>query len=206
MISANEDVKAVAPEIIRRTVICRVQAGLTNTEVMRSSVVRTVQKEIGTAFYREYLRRMLEEISQLLEAIKSDEEVAPDILATSSKILMDIFREYYLGDIPHYVRELSLEDYFSERVTGSFAIKTIVNAWKTSPGSFEIIARNNELRYNAGNTWDVDRILKELPETLEPHKSRDWLVMNLDEAQEFFGLSFEQTFWEKLQQRIWKVK
>ena len=206
VISANEDVKAVAPEIIRRTVICRVQAGLTNTEVMRSSVVRTVQKEIGTAFYREYLRRMLEEISQLLEAIKSDEEVAPDILATSSKILMDIFREYYLGDIPHYVRELSLEDYFSERVTGSFAIKTIVNAWKTSPGSFEIIARNNELRYNAGNTWDVDRILKELPETLEPHKSRDWLVMNLDEAQEFFGLSFEQTFWEKLQQRIWKVK
>ena len=206
VISANEDVKAVAPEIIRRTVICRVQAGLTNTEVMRSSVVRTVQKEIGTAFYREYLRRMLEEISQLLEAIKSDEEAAPDILATSSKILMDIFREYYLGDIPHYVRELSLEDYFSERVTGSFAIKTIVNAWKTSSGSFEIIARNNELRYNAGNTWDVDRILKELPETLEPHKSRDWLVMNLDEAQEFFGLSFEQTFWEKLHQRIWKVK
>lgn len=33
VISANEDVKAVAPEIIRRTVICRVQAGLTNTEV-----------------------------------------------------------------------------------------------------------------------------------------------------------------------------
>lgn len=206
VISANEDVKAVAPEIIRRTVICRVQAGMTNTEVMRSSVVRTVQKEIGTAFYREYLRKMLEEISQLLEAIKSDEEVAPDILATSSKILMDIFREYYWGDIPHYVRELSLEDYFSERVTGSFAIKTIVNAWKTSPGSFEIIARNNELRYNAGNTRDVDHILKELPETLEPHKSRDWLVMNLYEAQEFFGLSFEQTFWKKLHQRIRKAK
>ncbi len=49
VISANEDVKAVAPEIIRRTVICRVQAGLTNTEVMRSSVVRTVQRKIGTA-------------------------------------------------------------------------------------------------------------------------------------------------------------
>lgn len=198
VISANEDVKAVAPEIIRRTVICRVQAGLTNTEVMRSSVVRTVQKEIGTAFYREYLRRMLDEIPQLLESIKSDEESAPDILATSSMILMDIFREYHHGDIPHYARELSLDDYFSERVTGSFAIKTIVNAWRTSPSSFEVIARSNELRYNAGNTWDVDRILKELPETLEPHKSRDWLVMNLDEAQKFFGLSFEKSWWEKI--------
>ena len=202
VISANEDVKAVAPEIIRRTVICRVQAGLTNTEVMRSSVVRTVQKEIGTAFYREYLRRMLDEIPQLLESIKSDEESAPDILETSSRILMDIFREYHRGDIPHYARELSLDDYFSGRVTGSFAIKTILNAWETSPSSFEVIPRSNELRYNAGNTWDVDRILKELPETLEPHKSRDWLVMNLEEAQKFFELSFEQNFWEKLHTRI----
>jgi hypothetical protein len=115
---------------------------------------------------------------------------------------MAIFREYHHGEIPNYARELTLDDYFSERVTGSFAIKTIVNAWKTSPNSFEVIARCNELRYNAGNTWDVDRILKELPETLEPHKSRDWLVMNLDEAQKFFGTSFERGFWERLQSRL----
>lgn len=198
VISANEDVKAVAPEIIRRTVICRVQAGLTNTEVMLSSVVRTVQKEIGTAFYREYLRRMLDEIPQLLESIKSDEESAPDILATSSTILMTILREYHQGEIPRYARALSLDDYFSERVTGSFAIKTIVNAWRTSPSSFEVISRSNELRYNAGNVHEVDRILKELPETLEPHKSRDWLVMNLDEAQQFFGLSFKKTIWDTI--------
>jgi phosphoglycolate phosphatase-like HAD superfamily hydrolase len=204
VISANEDVKAVAPEIIRRTVICRVQAGLTNTEVMRSSVVRTVQKEIGTAFYREYLRRMLDEIPQLLEAIKSDDEVAPDILAISSQVLMAIFQEYHHGEIPSYARELTLDDYFSERVTGSYAIKTIVNAWKTSPNSFEVIARSNELRYNAGNTWDVDRILKELPETLEPHKSRDWLVMNLDEAQRFFGMSFKKTIWDAIKRSFSK--
>ena len=73
VISANEDVKAVAPEVISRTVICRVQAGLTNTEVMRSSIVRTVQREVGTALYREYLRRMLAITSDLLEEIKSDE-------------------------------------------------------------------------------------------------------------------------------------
>jgi hypothetical protein len=95
VISANEDVKAVAPEIIRRTVICRVQAGLTNTEVMRSSVVRTVQKEIGTAFYREYLRRMLEEIPQLLEEIKSDEEAAPDVLAMSDCH----YGQHFLGSV-----------------------------------------------------------------------------------------------------------
>lgn len=174
VISANEDVKAVAPEVIRRTVICRVQAGLTNTQVMQSSVVRTVQREIGTAFYREYLRRMLPIVNDLLEALKDDDsESAPDILARSSQVLLDLFAEYCEREVPDYVRLLSLEDYFSEKVTGSYAIKTIQDAWRTSRYSFEISEKNNELRYNAGATWEADRLLKELPETLEPHKSRD---------------------------------
>lgn len=201
VISANEDVKAVAPEVIRRTVICRVQAGLTNTEVMRSSVVRTVQREISTAFYREYLRRMLQTVPELLEQMKSDEsESAPDILAVSSEIILEIVQQYSGCEIPAYIRRLTLDDYFSERVTGSYAIKTIQNAWKTSRASFEISTRNNELRYNAGATWEADRILKELPETLEAHKSRDWVVMNLDEAKQFFEVDFSIP----LLQRIFK--
>ena len=191
--------KAVAPEVIRRTVICRVQAGLTNTEVMRSNVVRTVQREIGTAFYREYLRRMMLVVPELLEVMKSDEaESAPDILAVSSKIIVDILCENCDAPLPEYIRELNLEDYFSERVTGSYAIKTIRNAWQTSRTSFEISIRNNELRYNAGATWEADRILKELPETLEAHKSRDWVVMNLEEAKAFFEIDFKSSFMSKL--------
>ena len=193
VISANEDVKAVAPEVIRRTVICRVQAGLTNTEVMSSNIVRTVQREIGTAFYREYLRRMLEIVPELLELMKNDEQdSAPDILKASSQILMDIFKEYGPAELPEYIRALSLEDYFSEKVTGSYAIKTIRDAWKTSRNSFEIYPRTNELCYNAGATYEADRILKELPETLEVRKSRDCLMMNLEEAQNFFGISFKK--------------
>lgn len=198
VISANEDVKAVAPEVIRRTVICRVQAGLTNTQVMQSSVVRTVQREIGTAFYREYLRRMLPIVSDLLEELKDDRsEKAPDILAWSSQVLLEIFSEHCEREIPDYIRLLSLEDYFSEKVTGSYAIKTIRDAWRTSRSSFEISERANELRYSAGATWEADRILKELPETLEPHKSRDWVVMDLDEAKKFFEIDFKKTWWDR---------
>ncbi len=195
VISANEDVKAVAPEVIRRTVICRVQAGLTNTEVMSSNIVRPVQRDIGTAFYREYLRRMLESIDGLLEEMEDEaSEKAPDILARSSEILFSIFSEYGESPLPGYIRTLSLEDYFSEKVTGSYAIKTIQNAWKTSRPSFEISTRANEIRYNAGATWEADRILKELPETLEAHKSREWIVMDLDEAKKFFGIPFRKSW------------
>lgn len=199
VISANEDVKAVAPEIIRRTVICRVEAGLTNTEVMRSSVVRTVQREIGTAFYREYLRRMLNIVSDLLEDMKAeDAESTPDILAASSQVLMNIFKEYEGEKLPSYIRVLTLEDYFSEKVTGSYAIKTIRNAWEINRTSFAVSEKAGELRYNAGAPWEADRILKELPETLEAHKSRDWVIMNLKAARDFFGLSFHKSWFDKL--------
>ena len=192
VISANEDVKAVAPEVIRRTVICRVEAGLTNTEVMKSNVVRSVQQKIGTAFYREYLRRMLEIIPDLIDQIKDEDTEAPDILMYSSQVIVDIISEF-CAEPPEYIRPLTLENYFSEHVTGKYAIKTIQNAWKTSRKSFVINTRNNELRYNAGVYYEADRLMKELPETLEAHKSREWVVMNLDEARKFFEINFKRT-------------
>ena len=195
VISANEDVKAVAPEVIRRTVICRVEAGLTNTEVMKSNVVRIVQQKIGTAFYREYLRRMLELIPGIIDVLKDDEsEVCPDILQTSAQVIVDIISENS-ETVPEYIRPLSLENYFSEQVTGKYAIKTIRNAWATSRKSFNINKAVNELRYNAGAPYEADRLMKELPETLEAHKSREWIVMKLDAAREFFGIQFKKGFW-----------
>jgi hypothetical protein len=193
VISANEDVKAVAPEVVRRTVICRVQAGLTNTELMKNNIVRRVQRNIGTAFYREYLRRMLEEIPDMLDELKTDEDAgAPDILAASSQILCGIIKKHHAGDIPPFVRELTLEDYFSERVTGSHAIKTIRSAWKINKRAFTVDRRMKQLRYNAGQTWEADRIIKELPEDLETHKSREWIIMDLDKACDFFGIDFKK--------------
>ena len=193
VISANEDVKAVAPEVIRRTVICRVQAGLTNTQVMKSSIVRRVQRNISTAFYREYLRRMLEALPDMLEELKSDEDAgAPDVLAVSSEVICAIIREHSTGELPFFVRKLTLEDYFSEKVTGSHAIKNIQNAWKISRKDFKVDKKFGQLRYNAGQVWEADRIIKELPEDLEAHKSREWIIMDLEKACEFFGVNFKK--------------
>lgn len=194
VISANEDVKAVAPEVIRRTVICRVETGLTNTEVMKSNVVRNVQQKIGTAFYREYLRRMLEIMPDLTDRLRAEEtESAPDILKYSSEIIVKVIGSY-CEKLPDYIRPLSLENYFSEQVTGKYAIKTIRNAWETSRKSFTVIPKSNELRYHAGQTYDAARLIKELPETLEAHTSREWVVMNLEVAKDFFGIKFKKNF------------
>lgn len=194
VISANEDVKAVAPEVIRRTVICRVQPSLKNTELMKSSIVRRVQRNIGTALYREYLRRMFDEIPDMLEELKSDDDAsAPDILAVSSGILCAIIKEHTDKDVPFFVRQLTLDDYFSEKVTGSHAIKVICSAWKVNRKAFVVNKKFEQLRYDAGTVWEADRIIKELPEDLEAYKTRELVIMNLDKACEFFGVDFKKT-------------
>ena len=197
VISANEDVKAVAPEVIRRTVICRVNAGLTNTEVMQSNVVRSVQQKIGTAFYREYLRRMLDIVPKLIDQLKDDEsENAPDILKVSSEVIVAIISEH-IDKVPEYIRELSLENYFSEQVTGKYAIKSVKKAWEINPKSFKIEKRHNEIRFDVGDNHEANRIMKELPETLEAHKSHTTIVMNLDEAKKFFDIDFKKSIFSK---------
>ncbi|WP_059369260.1 hypothetical protein [Treponema endosymbiont of Eucomonympha sp.] len=166
VISANEDVKAVAPEIVRRTIICRVQAGLKNTELIKSNLVKRVQTRIGTVFYREYLRRMFDRIDAVIDAIRSDDDAGSgwDILALSSAVLAELFAEYAPSPLSSFVRPLTFEDFFGEKITGSHAIKTIRDAWKTNPKAFVINKKLNELRYSAGeNHWDAVNLKKRTP-------------------------------------------
>ena len=198
VISANEDVKAVSQEIIRRTVICHVNAGLTNTEVMQNSTVKKVQKNIGTAFYRLYLGKMLETVPEFLNSLKDDSaESAPDILKLSSEVIYSIFESFADTAIPEYIRRLDLKDYFSEKITGSNVILTINTAWNNNRSQFVIDTRRNLLKYNAGQTYDASRIVKELPETLVPKASRELVIMKLDAAKEFFGIDFKRRLWNR---------
>ena len=195
VISANEDVKAVWPEITRRTVKIHVDAGLTNTQVMKSNIVRKIQHNIGTAFYSEYLSRMLPVVSDMIEQMKDDEPEAPDVLAASSKVICEILSENS-DRIPQYIRELSLVDYFGEKITGKPAIDRIKQAYRINRKDFKVIKRSNELRYDAGEKWDAERMLKELPENLEARRSNTTIIMNLSEARDYFEESFNRfLFW-----------
>lgn len=197
VISANEDVKAVSPEVVRRTIICKVEAGLTNTELMKNNIVKSTQSKIGTALYREYLRRMFLGIDDLINAIQDENtEAAPDILKYSSEVLYEVFNEHS-DQIPDFVKKLDLDDYFSEKVTGRNAIKIIRDAWNTNKKAFDINKKNNELKYNIGEPHDAERLLKELPETLEAKRSRETIIMKLDVAKDYFDIDFKKRLFEK---------
>ncbi|HRW25739.1 MAG TPA: hypothetical protein P5298_15130, partial [Spirochaetia bacterium] len=131
VISANEDVKAVDKQVTRRTVTCHVQAGLTTRESIRSNLVTIVQKKIGTAFYRRYLKLMFDRVPALIEQFASErQDSLPDILALSSEVLYDVIGKYVsVAEYP-YIRKLSVDSYFDEKVAGAGVIERIHTDWR----------------------------------------------------------------------------
>lgn len=194
-ISANEDVKAIDKQVVRRAIICHAEAALMNMEIMRSKHVSQIQKAIGTSLYRDYLAKMLIRIPELLDEIKNDQEnTLPDVLNTSSQVLYEIFNSYTENDLPQYIRELSLRDYFDEKVTSASTIELIRKALKINPKSFKRNRALNELTYFVGESYEVNRMIKQLPENLLAKKVGPSIVMKLDAAENFFGLRFNKFF------------
>jgi hypothetical protein len=192
VISANEDLKSVPQEISRRAVICRVSGGLTNPESMQSNIPKRVQSKIGTAFYREYLRRMFDVFPDMLAALASDHVGAVDIFEASSKILCSIFTDYSDEPLPKYIRCYAFEDYFGDKIIGSNAIIAINRAWTVNRKSFIVDKKLGELRYNTGDKWVASDLVKELSEVLVAQQSGDWIIMNLEKARDFFGINFKR--------------
>lgn len=52
--------------------------------------------------------------------------------------------------------------------------------------------KRSQLIYDARETWEADRILKELPEDLEATKSSKFVIMDLDKATNFFEIDFKK--------------
>ena len=92
-------------------------------------------------------------------------------------------------------------DYFGEEVTGKSVKKEIQRAWDTNKAYFLVNEKTNELKYSASQAYEADRLLKELPETLEARKTRDWIIMNLKEAQSFFEREFKKSWLEKIREK-----
>jgi len=204
IISANEDVKVVAPEVARRTVVCRLNGTLKTADMLTAGIVRRVQGTIGTAFYREYLRRMLEVMPDFMSELNKPNDAPPDVLALSSKVICAIIRKYSNSNkrpVPVYVRKLTLHDYFNDYKTGENAVKSIRQSWQVDRTSFKINKRANQLSYNAKDIYEANKLLKELPKDLEAERSREWINMKLDKAHEVFKIDFRT---ESLLSRIFQ--
>ena len=111
--------------------------------VAYDGISKNMKSKATNSLYREYLRRMLKEVDELINYMIESQEIAddyyPDMMAISSKTLRSIFTDFGY-DIPDYARELNWNDDFSyhAKYISQDAIEEIRALWKNDSDSFII--------------------------------------------------------------------
>lgn len=196
-ISANEDVKAVENELSKRMIICHITASLPKMEAMRGSLVRTTQKNIGTNFYREYLKKMMDEIHILIEELSDDSKEAADIFAVSSKIMKEIICKSYQGQVPDWVTNLKL-DYYFETLAEQSVKQKIITMWNSNPKMFKTDKKSNLLTIDTGDYHEANRIVGELPSYIHKGTANGVISLDLKYAEEYFEQNFNLRFIDRI--------
>ena len=201
VITTNE-LPALKDYISKRAIGCRIsirvekEIGIHNAKKINESF-----KKVSNSFFCEYVRRMLDRVSEMKNNMMEDrDDYFPDIFRVSSETIIEIMKEYAEVEIPKYVRVVSYSDYFGERVVGKNAIQKIVTAWDNEPRQFRVDKKKNRLIYTypeTANLYELRYIRDELPPKLNASVNARSLSMDLKAAEEFFNKRFRKKLFGK---------
>ena len=197
-ITSNK-ITSLTKDLSKRAIICRIGAKIDNERGAKNSKrVNESMSELTTAFYGEYVRRMLVCIDEMTTEMRENangKEYFPDIFYASSSVIADIFEACGV-DLPDYVRILYYNDYMGDESIGRAAIEKIELAWQADPSKFRVDKKQNRLIYTYpqdGPWYELKYIADELPNSLEAEISGgNQLIMNYEQAQELFGIKFRR--------------
>lgn len=197
-ITSNK-ITSLTKDLSKRAIICRIGAKIDNERGAKNSKrVNESMSELTTAFYGEYVRRMLVCIDEMTTEMRENangKEYFPDIFHASSSVIADIFEACGV-DLPDYVRILYYNDYMGDESIGRAAIEKIELAWQADPSKFRVDKKQNRLIYTYpqdGPWYELKYIADELPNSLEAEISGgNQLIMNYEQAQELFGIKFRR--------------
>lgn len=190
-ISTNTELTYLRPEISKRVVACRAAAALPRLEAFKSNLVERIQKTIGTSFYRAYLQNMIDTLPEELNQLSSDEDAQPDLLKISSNVLEQIIGKCLGEEKPSWVKEYNVEYYFGKMADKGLVTK-IKERWETEPKAFRVNRKKDELTIDIGDQFEVRKIRNELPTYVFKFNTQSKLILNLTEAEEFFGITFKR--------------
>ena len=197
-ITSNK-ITSLTKDLSKRAIICRIGAKIDNERGAKNSKrVNESMSELTTAFYGEYVRRMLVCIDEMTTEMRENangKEYFPDIFHASSSVIADIFEACGI-DLPDYVRILYYNYYMGDESIGCAAIEKIELAWQADPSKFRVDKKQNRLIYSYppdGPWYELKYIADELPNSLEAEISGgNQLIMNYEQAQELFGIKFRR--------------
>ena len=128
-ITSNK-ITSLTKDLSKRAIICRIGAKIDNERGAKNSKrVNESMSELTTAFYGEYVRRMLVCIDEMTTEMRENangKEYFPDIFYASSSVIADIFRACKI-DLPVYAHILSYDDYM-----GGIKVSVVLRLRKSS--------------------------------------------------------------------------
>ena len=160
-ITSNK-ITSLTKDLSKRAIICRIGAKIDNERGAKNSKrVNESMSELTTAFYGEYVRRMLVCIDEMTTEMRENangKEYFLDIFHASSSVIADIFEACGI-DLPDYVRILYYNDYMGDESIGRAAIEKIELAWQADPSKFRVDKKQNRLIYKmkAGKAHGFNR-------------------------------------------------
>ena len=127
---ASNDVLKPEEPIRKRMVFFTIDGALPSCidKTAYESRGKAIIKKLGTGFYREYMRRMLEKTRNELDFIIYSKDIPdeyyPDLMAISSEVIITILSDYGYT-IPGYIKKLTWENDYSSDSNAEDAILEI---------------------------------------------------------------------------------
>ena len=191
VLSMNAEDHSFSTEIRKRCLILYTRASLPdNTETAKAlfTSVKRIQRRISTAFYREYMRRVLDRLET--------EPFPPDMLQFSSEVLVALFTEATQASLPAWCRVFRMNDYQGRKYEKIQA--ELIKLYETNPKIWTIRRQDVILHVQQA---DVFGLRREIPDWLLKEGSKAGnIVLDRKPLEQFLGRSLKAKWWRFFQQ------
>lgn len=203
LIFASNDVQEPDDTQRKRMVFIRLESALPSSidQSAYRGVGNRLMREVGTAFYREYLSRMLPRIKEELDFIllskNIPDEYYSDLMAMSSQVILQILRDNGY-EIPGYMKEMTWYEDYSENaayITDDI-FKEIAVMYNRNPKNFTINNDTIEIELSLddeskkkGKSWE-NVLPPEMEASYKNRRDRAWITLNRKELEKRLKFSF----------------
>lgn len=174
----------------RRIVYCKIDtAQFSAMDSHKEHSEISIKNSISNAFYKEYLRLLMEVLPNRMEDIFHTDKNVFDIFNESSKIFISILKKYVtLPSYPSYMEELSQKNYFDENYTCDAIKERFKNIFINFPENVSLSEdkKNILIRFSDKYDANIKKLIVELPPQLLCKVENQTVIMDLNAAQSFF--------------------
>ena len=198
IVFASNDIKDPGEPIRKRMVFFKTDGALPSTvdKIAWEATGNNIIKNLGTAFYREYLRRMIVKVRDISDYIIHSKDLTedyyPDLMKISSETITEILTDYGYS-VPKYITKLNWNKDYSIDSNCDTAINEIVDLYNTDKKLFNITKTKITITMSSSsvNNKKTESWANILPSEMQAHvsPSKDCIrfVINRKEFEDKIG-------------------